>query len=556
MNRTLSILCVLCFALTQPALPAPGSRGESDERYLLLATSRAGTLEAELNGAGADGYRVLAAWAGGVRGEFVAMLEKDEAGVPREFKVLEEVLQGALDEAAAQGFRVVPGGLLRNRGTLILERIPGQIDPREYRLFESVAAHEWDDRNDLYRRNLGDLEDELARLPADGYRLVGMMGLDMGRNQVHHILIEEKLPESGSPPDDGLCGTGPYRVLSARPGADLQQQLNQAGADGFRLRFGWMVLLPMPQLTLIMEADSEATGPYQYLMLGTGVCCLSGQLESAGHRGYRPHPQGLFGLPDIVLLERAPANRTAYEFRWAITTGTSNLQSDVIALAAEGFDLVAANDWEEVVYQGENRWTRNSSIHRGVLQRAYEPDVIAAGSGGIAGSGENLTLSIPAGDKKDKIEDGLNEAADGGYCLVNIAAFHDSNSYAGELALTLERRGDSRECEYKVLATKRIASMENDLNKAAADGFRLVRGSWFDKPAFMGTRENAVVMEKTPESIAHPVEYRLLATQRVSTLLEEIEEAKREGYELLARTRVGENIAYMERPVGGQDGGK
>ncbi len=38
----------------------------------------------------------------------------------------------------------------------------------------------------------------------------------------------------------------------------------------------------------------------------------------------------------------------------------------------------------------------------------------------------------------------------------------------------------------------------------------------------MGMRENAAVMERTPESVAHPVEYRLLATQRLSTLLEEI----------------------------------
>ena len=54
-------------------------------------------------------------------------------------------------------------------------------------------------------------------------------------------------------------------------------------------------------------------------------------------------------------------------------------------------------------------------------------------------------------------------------------------------------------------------------------------------------------------SVAHPVEYRLLATQRFSTLLEEIAEAEREGYELLAFTKVAQNIAYMERPVREQD---
>lgn len=547
----LFLAAVVCVSLTLPAASIDASPAEPDGRYLLVATRRSGTLETELNAAGAASYRLVSAWWGGTQDEFVVLLQRDDAGTSREFRVLEEVEPAALDAAAAEGFRVVPGGLFRNRGTLILERTAGDTQRREYRVVDTLATYDWDGRNALYRRDLAGAEAELERLPQDGYRLVGMMALHMGRGQVHHVFIEEKLPAAATPADDGLGGAGPYRLISGRPGADLQEQLNQAAADGYRLRFGWAIKLRVPEhLSLVMERGDTGAGNYDYLLLETGACCLDNQVQGAGLRGYRPHPQGFFGVPEVVIMERGPGERTAHEYRWLGTAGTGNFHSDVTAMAVQGYELVVASDWEQPVYHGEGRWGRNSSMHFGLVEKEIDPADAGWDMGAPAVAAPHLTLGFEAAEKAENIEEQLNEVAGGGYCLVNVAAYHDGRNFAEELGLTLERRTGSAGCEYRVLATKRVSSMEKDLNEAAAEGFRLVPGTLFAKPAFMGTRENAAVMERTPQSVAEPVEYRLLATQRFSTLLEEIAEAEAEGYRMVARANVVENVAYMERPAG------
>ena len=47
------------------AMPAAAQQVDDPEKYLLLATSRTGTMEEELNAAGARGYRVAGAQGGG-----------------------------------------------------------------------------------------------------------------------------------------------------------------------------------------------------------------------------------------------------------------------------------------------------------------------------------------------------------------------------------------------------------------------------------------------------------------------------------------------------------
>ena len=46
------------------AMPAAAQQVDDPEKYLLLATSRTGTMEEELNAAGARGYRVAGAQGG------------------------------------------------------------------------------------------------------------------------------------------------------------------------------------------------------------------------------------------------------------------------------------------------------------------------------------------------------------------------------------------------------------------------------------------------------------------------------------------------------------
>ena len=62
--RKLHTLIVIVLSLLVLVPPAAAQEPDDPEKYLLLATSRTGTMEEELNEAGARGYRFLATQGG------------------------------------------------------------------------------------------------------------------------------------------------------------------------------------------------------------------------------------------------------------------------------------------------------------------------------------------------------------------------------------------------------------------------------------------------------------------------------------------------------------
>ena len=89
--------------------------------------------------------------------------------------------------------------------------------------------------------------------------------------------------------------------------------------------------------------------------------------------------------------------------------------------------------------------------------------------------------------------------------------------------------------EYRLLATSKTSTMEQELNEASEAGFRLetVMGG---ETAFGGD-EAVVIMSRRPsEDNAGRYQYKLLATQRTSTMEREIQEAGDAGYVYVGQT--------------------
>jgi hypothetical protein len=86
--------------------------------------------------------------------------------------------------------------------------------------------------------------------------------------------------------------------------------------------------------------------------------------------------------------------------------------------------------------------------------------------------------------------------------------------------------------DYRVLATSRTSTMEKEMNQAAAAGFRfkLVMGG-----ETAGGSEVVVLMERDTASAAR-YEYRLLATSRTSTMQRELQQASEAGYDYVGQT--------------------
>src|SRR5262245_9536024 len=95
--------------------------------------------------------------------------------------------------------------------------------------------------------------------------------------------------------------------------------------------------------------------------------------------------------------------------------------------------------------------------------------------------------------------------------------------------------------QYLVLATNRTSTMQTELDIAAKQGFRVVSG-------MAGDDEIIYLLERVPQP-AEPYRYRLLATERTSTMEGELNMWGRAGYRFLPQTTLhkgSEIILLME----------
>ena len=87
--------------------------------------------------------------------------------------------------------------------------------------------------------------------------------------------------------------------------------------------------------------------------------------------------------------------------------------------------------------------------------------------------------------------------------------------------------------EYKVLATNKTSTMQKELSEAAAAGFRFV--SVMGGETSFGGKEVVALLEKSGASTAR-FEYRLLATTKTSTMERELQDASDAGFEFVGQT--------------------
>jgi hypothetical protein len=155
----------------------------ADQQYLLLATSKTSTMEKELSEAANQGFRVVAcSTTSGT--EMVSFLER--VATPPDiyrYKLLATsrtgTMQKELNEAAEQGFRLVPKSIIAKQqlmgGTEIvalLECPPQETKRYEYKLLATVRT--------------STLQKEAREAKAAGFNIVGMVSRD------EHMVILER----------------------------------------------------------------------------------------------------------------------------------------------------------------------------------------------------------------------------------------------------------------------------------------------------------------------------------------------------------------------------
>lgn len=87
--------------------------------------------------------------------------------------------------------------------------------------------------------------------------------------------------------------------------------------------------------------------------------------------------------------------------------------------------------------------------------------------------------------------------------------------------------------EYRVLATSKTSTMQKEMQEAAEAGFRF--GGVMGGETSFGGSEVVVVMTRTPSAGAR-FDYRLLASNKTSTMQKELQEAGDAGFEYKGQT--------------------
>jgi len=160
----------------------------------------------------------------------------------------------------------------------------------------------------------------------------------------------------------------------------------------------------------------------------------------------------------------------------------------------------------------------------------------------VLAAAQNIEYKLLATNKTSTTQKELNQASDEGFRFAGTMG--GETAFGGKEVVTImQRTADSPRgrYKYKLLATNRTSTMQRELQEAGDDGYEY-KGQTVFETAF-GGREVVVILERDREAkqLAR-YEYKLLATNRTSTMQKELSQAAKEGYEFVGVT-VGETAA-------------
>lgn len=148
------------------------------------------------------------------------------------------------------------------------------------------------------------------------------------------------------------------------------------------------------------------------------------------------------------------------------------------------------------------------------------------------------THLLLATQRSSTMADEIAQAAQLGFRIVM-----GSPTRGDEFAYLLERTDQPYDRDqFRLLATRRVKTMERELNETSREGYRLVPRSvlWPECDELM------LVLERTARE--DPVyEYLILETRRTSTLQKEISEAVDARYQVVSMQGGRENLVILER---------
>lgn len=157
------------------------------------------------------------------------------------------------------------------------------------------------------------------------------------------------------------------------------------------------------------------------------------------------------------------------------------------------------------------------------------------GSASTAWADDRLAYKVLATNKTSTMEKEMAEAGAQGYHFV--AVMGGETAVGGkEVVVLMERRNDdATRYDYRLLATNKTSTLQRELQEAADAGYVAVGQTVFE--SIFGGKETAAILERNPSRPSDArFEFKLIATSKTSTLEKELREAAEAGYQAIAMT--------------------
>jgi hypothetical protein len=175
-------------------------------------------------------------------------------------------------------------------------------------------------------------------------------------------------------------------------------------------------------------------------------------------------------------------------------------------------------------------------------------------SASSASAQDRSDYRVLAANKTSTMQKEMNEAAEAGFRFGGVMG--GDTSFGGSEVVVIMTRGNGTDArfDYRLLATNKTSTMQKEMQEAGDAGYEYKGQSVF-KSTF-GGKEVVVILERDKEAKASEAfEYRLMATKKTSTLQKELVEAGESGYRFVgmtvAETLMGGNevVAILRRKV-------
>ena len=160
-----------------------------------------------------------------------------------------------------------------------------------------------------------------------------------------------------------------------------------------------------------------------------------------------------------------------------------------------------------------------------------------------------------ATNRTSTMETEMQEAAKQGYMFAGVMG--GETSFGGkEVVVVMERSGTDRNprYDYRLLATNQTSTMQKEMQEAGDAGY-VYKGQTVFSTTFGGDEAVVILERDSEQQTVTPYEYQLLATNRTSTMQDELREAGRAGFQFVgvtvSSTAFGgdEIVVILKRPT-------